>query len=304
MSKRFTPAIDIPSLADKVILVTGGNNGLGKESVSQLAQHHPAKIWMGARSEEKAAAAIKDIQSKLKDRVDIEYLPIDLASLKSVKAAANIVNSKSSRLDILMLNAGIMAVPAEKTEDGFEIQLGTNHVGHFYLTKQMLPLLQRTAEQHGDARVVSVSSDAYNFAPSIDAIVDTQKLCQKGDWARYGASKAANIMFAAELARRYPALTSTSAYPGVIMTDLHKPGQQSGSIIGKVMHWMSPFIANDVPTGALTQLWASTTRKGDLTNGKYYTPVGKQSDNKWATNTENQRKLWDWTEEQLKAAGF
>ncbi len=299
---HFTPATDIPSLANKVILITGGNNGLGKEAVTQLARHQPEKIWMAARSEEKAAAAIKDIQSKLDQKVDIESLHLDLASLKSVKAAANIVNSRSSRLDVLMLNAGIMAVPTGKTEDGFEIQLGTNHVGHFYLTKRLLPLLQKTAEQHGDVRIVSVSSEAINFAPAFDAIISTEKLLQKGEWARYGASKAANIMFAAELARRYPKLTSTSVYPGIVMTDLHQAGQ--GTIISTIFKYASPFISKDLATGTLPQLWASTAKKQDLKNGMYYTDVGKPSENKFVKNTENQQKLWQWTEEQIKAAGF
>jgi NAD(P)-dependent dehydrogenase (short-subunit alcohol dehydrogenase family) len=302
MSKMFSPAADIPSLANKVILVTGGNNGLGKESISQLARHQPAKIWMGARSGEKAAAAIKDIQSQFIEKVDIEFLPIDLASLKSVRAAADIVNSRSSRLDILMLNAGIMAVPSGKTEDGFEIQIGTNHVGHFYLTNRLLPLLHKTAKEYGDARVVSVSSDAYNFAPSFDSLVSTEKLCQKGEWARYGASKAANILFAAELARRHPQLTSISVYPGVIMTDLHKPGQ--GTMVSTVMKMLTPFIAKSVSTGTLTQLWASTAVRTSLANGKYYASVAKRSDIKYVRDEEWGKQLWDWTEQELAAKGF
>ena len=301
---HFNPDTDIPSLANKVILVTGGNNGLGKESISQLARHQPAKIFMCARSEEKATAAIKDIQSQLKDKVDIEFLPCDLASLKSVQKAAEIVNSKSSRLDILMLNAGIMAVPATKTEDGFEIQLGTNHVGHFHLTQQLLPLLSKTAEQHGEVHVVSVSSSAIAMAPSFDAFVNTEKLMQKGEWTRYGASKAANVLFAAELARRYPSLTSTSVYPGVIMTDLHKPGQDAGTWLSTFFKYTSGLYAKDLPTGTLPQLWTSVVKKDKLVNGKYYTGVGKQSSNKWVTNVDWQKQFWEWTEKEIKKAGF
>ena len=301
---HFNPDTDIPSLANKVILVTGGNNGLGKESISQLARHQPAKIFMGARSEEKATAAIKDIQSQLKDKVDIEFLPCDLASLKSVQKAADIVKSKSSRLDILMLNAGIMAVPATKTEDGFEIQLGTNHVGHFHLTQQLLPLLSKTAEQHGEVHVVSVSSSAIAMAPSFDAFVNTEKLMQKGEWTRYGASKAANVLFAAELARRYPSLTSTSVYPGVIMTDLHKPGQDAGTWLSTFFKYTSGLYAKDLPTGTLPQLWTSVAKKDKLVNGKYYTGVGKQSGNKWVTNVDWQKQFWEWTDKEIKKAGF
>ena len=303
MSQSFS-ATDIPSLANKVILVTGGNNGLGKEAITQLARHQPAKIWMGARTESKAVTSINEVQSQLKEKVDIEFLPIDLASLKSVKNAADIVNSKSSRLDILMLNAGIMAVPQSRTEDGFEIQMGTNHVGHFYLTQQLLPLLTKTAQEHGDVRVVSVSSDAISFAPSFESFVDTEKLYNAGPWTRYGASKAANILFAAELARRYPQLTSTSVYPGIIMTNLHTAGQEGGTFISTVMRLMSPFVAKDVPTGTLTQLLASTAEKTSLKNGMYYTPIGKEAGNKWVRDQDKGKRFWTWTEEQIKAKGF
>ena len=133
MSPSSNPNEFIPSLKDKVILVTGGNIGLGKETILQLAKHKPAKIYMASRTESKARDAIKSINAQLKEPASIEYLPLDLSSLKSVQAAAQHVNASSQRLDILILNAGIMAVPATKTESGHDIQLGTNHIGHFTL---------------------------------------------------------------------------------------------------------------------------------------------------------------------------
>ena len=305
----FNPSTSIPVLTDKVILVTGGNNGLGKEAILQLAQHSPAKIYMAARSADKAAEAIKSITSQLpaSQKCDIEHLPLDLNSLASVRSAANIVTSKSSRLDILMLNAGIMATPAARTVEGFDSQLGVNHVGHFYLTQLLLPLLQTTANLPGaDVRVVSLSSEAYNLGPSdINLITNKEKLPTQSAWNRYGASKTANILFAAELARRYPMITSTSVHPGIIMTDLHAPGQDSYSFVGWFMKLASPLISSDVPHGTYNQLWAATAPKSEIANGAYFTPVGKQQKSlKWATNKAAGKQLWEWTETEVKKAGF
>lgn len=306
ISSPFSPATGIPGLAGKVILVTGGNNGIGKETVLQLAKHNPRKIFLAARTESKARDAITSIKSQTSQDVDIEYLPLDLTSLPSVKAAADHVISRSDRLDILILNAGIMAVPAGKTPSGQEIQLGTNHVGHFLLTKLLLPRLRKTArEPNSDVRVVSVSSEAWNMAPNLDTILSTEKLAATGTWTRYGASKAANIMFAAELARRYPALTSLSIHPGIIKTDLYLPNTESSLIMRYGSMVLGPLMFQSVENGALNQLWASAgAKKEELVNGGYYTPVGKLRKPKWSTDAEAGRKLWEWTETELKAAGY
>ncbi|ETN40006.1 uncharacterized protein HMPREF1541_04281 [Cyphellophora europaea CBS 101466] len=304
-SHPFNPRTSIPDLKSKVILVTGGNNGLGKEAILQLARHGPAKIYMAARSADKATAAINSINNQLTVDTVIEHLPLDLSSLQSVREAAEIVKSTSSRLDILMLNAGIMATPPGRTHEGFDDQMGVNHIGHFYLTQQLLPLLTVTAAAGNDVRVVSLTSEAHNLGPSsLDIIFNTERLIQTSPWSRYGASKAANIMFAAELARRYPHFTTASLHPGIIMTDLHTPGQQSHSFVGLFMKYMSPFITQDVPHGAYNQLWAATTNE-ELTSGGYYTPVGRlQKNTKWAKDREAGRRCWEWTEEELKKAGF
>ena len=228
-------------------------------------------------------------------------------SLPSVKSAAETVSSKSDCLDILVLNAGVMALPPGKTEAGFDNQLGTNHVGHHLLTKLLIPTLQKTAEKSGsDVRVVTLSSEAFNLAPSFETVINTEKLCATSPWTRYGASKAANILFAAEVARRYPFLTSTSLHPGIIMTDLHSPSQGSNSLISIGMKFAMPFIGQDVPHGALNSLWlAAGAKKEALTSGGYYTPVGKlQPGNKWSKDQNAGSRLWDWTEAELKKVGY
>lgn len=305
-SSSFTPATDIKSLAGKVILVTGGNNGIGKETILQLAKHNPQKIYMGARTESKARDAIASIKSQTSQDVDIEYLPLDLASLPSVKSAADQVLRNSDRLDILVLNAGIMAVPAGKTAAGQDIQLGTNHVGHFLLTKLLLPVLEKTAKQHNsDVRVVSLSSEAHNMAPNISTITSTEKLTATSPWTRYGASKAANILFAAELARRQPKISSVSLHPGMIKSDLWAPSNESNFLLRYGTALFAPLMFVDVATGTLNSLWlAAGAEKSELVNGSYYTPVGKARNNKLASNADAGRQLWEWTEKELAIAGY
>ena len=303
----FDPEAEIGDLSDKVILVTGGNTGIGKETVLQLAKHNPAKLYLAARTESKARDAITAIKGALSKPVDIEYLPLDLSSLKSVRAAAETVNATTSRLDILILNAGIMAVPPGKSESGHDIQLGTNHIGHFHLTKLLLPLLERTAAAPGsDVRVVSVSSEAFNMAPPTDTILSTEKLTATGPWARYGASKAANILFAAELARRYPAFKAVSLHPGMIKTDLYLPNQQANALLKYGMALFGPLVLRDVSEGAHNQLWAAAgARREELVDGAYYTPVGKpHAGNKFAKDEASGKRLWNWTEAELEKAGY
>jgi len=275
--------------------------------VLQLAKHQPQKIYLAARTASKAQGAIASIKSQISEDVDIEHLPLDLSSLKSIKSAADHVDSQNDRLDILVLNAGIMAVPPGKTETGHDIQLGTNHIGHFLLTKLLLPKLQHTAKQSGsDVRVISVSSEAWNLAPSFDTIISTEKLCKTNPWTRYGASKASNIMFAAELARRYPNLTAVSVHPGLIKTDLYLPNQKSNWIMRYGMSAFGPLMFQDVPYGALNQLWAAAgVPNSKLSNGAYYTPVGSlKAGNQWATNEKYGKQLWEWTENELATAGY
>jgi len=305
--KSFNPEADIGDLSNKVILVTGGNTGIGKETILQLAKHNPAKVYLAARTESKARDAIESIKTALSKPVDIEYLPLDLSSLKSVRQAAEIVNASTSRLDILILNAGIMAVPPGTTESGHDIQLGTNHIGHFQLTKLLLPLLEKTAAMPGsDVRIISVSSEANNMAPSIDTITSTEKLTATGPWTRYGASKAANILFAAELARRYPAFKSVSLHPGMIKTDLYLPNQDINTVFKYGFALLGPLILRSVPEGAHNQLWAAAgAKREELVDGAYYTPVGKShAGNKFAKDKAGGKKLWDWTEAELKKAGY
>ncbi|KAB8077267.1 hypothetical protein BDV29DRAFT_153821 [Aspergillus leporis] len=300
--KSFNPDQDIPDLSGKVVLVTGGNAGLGKESILQLAKHKPDKVFLAARSETKAQKAISSIKAELDHQVEIIWLRLDLMSLKSIQQAARAFHVQSSRLDILILNAGVMSLPPGETDMGHEIQFGTNHTGHFLLTTLLLPTLLKTAEEpNSDVRVISLSSVGHNLAPSFDTILDQDRLKRCNTNTRYGASKAANILFAAELARRYPSITSVSVHPGIILTDLYNSLSER-SIIAALGSKTLGFFGTPVHAGAYNQLWAAAgAKKQDLSNGSYYIPVGHHKPhNRYAVSEEMGRRLWEWTESELR----
>ncbi|SLM40522.1 oxidoreductase [Lasallia pustulata] len=303
-SKIFTPDQDIPHLQGRVILVTGGNTGLGKESVRQLAQHHPAHIWLAARTPAKAQVAISEINEAVPS-AKLTFLPLDLSSFRSIASAARDFTSQSSRLDVLLNNAGIMAVPEGMTEEGYEIQFGTNHLGHALLTKLLLPTLLSTAEKGTDVRIVNLSSEGHKLAPTGGILFDKSELDAQGTWARYGQSKLANILHARELARRYPSVTAVSVHPGIVRTELYKPNQETNLLVRCGTSVMGPFIMRDVKQGALNQLWAVAATKGDVVNGAYYKPVGQLSNGSgYAHDRSLARRLWEWTEKELVAQGY
>ena len=276
-----------------------GNAGLGKEAILQLAQHNPSRIYLGARNATKAQDAIASIQEGLSSPVDIRHIPLDLASFKSIRAAAEKFNSDCDRLDILMLNAGTMGNPPTTTEEGFEVQVGTNHIGHFLFTKLLLPTLQRTvATPASDVRVVTLSSVGHSAAPSFEVMTSTQALLDGSTWTRYGASKAANILFAAELARRYPEILSVAVHPGAVSSDLYAHASASSAIM-KYGLAASSLAFRNVKSGALNQLWAAGEKRELLTNGAYYVPVGAQASTQYATDADLGKKLWEWTEAQI-----
>lgn len=230
---------------------------------------------MGARSGYKAEEAINDIKASISKDVDIEWLPLDLTSVESIKQGAEKLLTTSSRLDVLILNAGVMALPSGETEMGHEIQFGTNHTGHFLLVKLLLPTLVKTAEEpNSDVRVVTVSSVTHSLAPSPDTLLDQEILKKFNTHVRYGASKAANIIFAAELSRRYPSFTSVSVHPGVILTGLYSSVTQRYAF-GGLGSKMVGIFGSQIAKGAHNQLWAAAgAKKEELANGDYYVPVG------------------------------
>ncbi|KIX07083.1 uncharacterized protein Z518_05060 [Rhinocladiella mackenziei CBS 650.93] len=305
---HFDPDKHIPNLAGRVIVVTGGNSGVGKETVLQLAKHSPRCIYLAARTKAKYDDAMKDIAAAAPD-ANVKYVELDLASLASVKKAADQVLDETDRLDILVNNAGIMAHPHGLTKDGYEIQFGTNHMGHALLTRQLLPLMQKTTSQPGaDVRIVNLSSGAHLFAPRAGICFDGLKTEMKSynPGTLYGQTKLANILHARELAKRYPDIRSTSVHPGRVETNIDNVMMELNNLNARVQR-IFDFLAGpmNVQQGALTQIWAAVWKKDEIKNGAYYVPVGKENQGSTLSgNAELAEKLWDWTEKELVEKGY
>lgn len=189
----------------------------------------------------KADAAIAEIK-KVAPNADITYLELDLASLNSVVKAADISKGSSDRLDVLMNNAGIMATPPGLTKEGYEIQLGTNHVGHALLTKLLLPTMERTAEKpETDVRIVNLTSAGHQLAPKGGLVLkdDSTIMDHYSTWTRYGQSKLANILFTRQLAKRYPKIRSVAIHPGSVATNLSTPFTTENSWWMKPMYYLA-----------------------------------------------------------------
>lgn len=270
--------IDIPDQTGKLAVVTGANSGIGLETARRLAEAG-AQVVLAVRNPTKGAEAVADIRSA-DPAVRVVAEPLDLSSLASVEEFAGLMATRDQPIDLLVNNAGIMAVPErEETADGFELQLGTNHLGHFALTGRLLPLLQRAP----DARVVTLSSTAARMGKmNFD---DLQSERKYGAWRAYGQSKLADLLFALELARRSAAagwnLMSNGAHPGSTHTNLQSTGRNLGKesggngMIGFFMRF--PGVSQLPPQGALPTLYAATSP--DAVNGGYYGPDGFQEMN-------------------------
>ena len=260
---------------------------------------------MAARTPSKAESAIKDIQAAVPG-ASVSFLGLDLTSFASIAEAARAFTSQSQRLDVLINNAGIMATPAGTTKEDYEIQFGTNHMGHALLTKLLLPTLLATAERpHSDVRIINLTSEGHNLAPSGGLVLDKTKLDAQGTWARYGHSKLANILYTRELAAHYPTITSVAIHPGIIKTDLYEPNKGTNVLLRYGMSLLGPLIFASLQDGAKNQIWAATTKKEDLQNGAYYKPIASLSTGSGnAQNKELAKTLWSWTQEELEKKGY
>ncbi|HUR14864.1 MAG TPA: oxidoreductase [Mycobacteriales bacterium] len=257
---RWTPA-DIPDLTDRTALVTGANSGLGFWTSVELARHG-ARVLMACRNPERATAALERLRAEAPGGT-AELVALDLASLASVEAAVTDVADRTDALDVLVNNAGIMAVGEGKTVDGFELQLGTNHLGHFALTGRLIPLLLKGS----GPRVVTVSS----YAHKIGKIHFEDLMAEAGyhRWRAYGQSKLANLLFTLELdTRAQGRLTAVAAHPGYAATHLQQgQGQRHFETL---MHLGNKVFAQSDVQGAWPSLRAATDP--GVQGGEYYGP--------------------------------
>ena len=262
-------ARDIPDLTGRRMVVTGANSGLGLVTARELARKG-ATVVMTARDETKGDEAVRRVRTDIGRQVSVEAAVLDLADLASVRAFAAV--QVGHPVDVLVNNAGVMAVPPRLTADGFELQMGTNHLGHFALTGLLLPaLLARPG-----SRVVSVSSFVHWFG-SLD-FGDLMSERAYDPWTAYFRSKLANLLFMSELGRRAADagadLVSVAAHPGHARTNLQHVGPQMAGrkTTEAVMRVGSTLLGQSAATGALPQLRAGTDP--DVRPGDYFGPRG------------------------------
>jgi len=284
-------ANDIPDLGGKTAVVTGANSGLGYETAVALAGHG-AHVVMACRDEGRGTAAVERVRTEV-PQGSVELSLLDLADLASVRKFAEGYAGERANLDILVNNAGVMALDQRRTTaDGFEMQLGTNHLGHYALTGLLLPQLQ--ARPGG--RVVSVTSFGHKVGRMNFDDLQWERSYRK--WLAYGRSKLANLLFTFELDRRARAAGSTIvaavAHPGYANTNL-----QSGTSF----QW-SNFMAQSAADGALPQLYAATAP--DVQGGEFFGPGGFMEQRgapkrvkaaKKAYDTESARRLWELSQQ-------
>lgn len=259
-------AADIGDQTGRVAVVTGGNSGLGEVTARELARHG-ARVILTARSPEKGAAAAARIRAAA-PAAQVEVRALDLASLASVRAFAAALTADLPALDLLVNNAGVMQTPPRKTADGFELQLGTNHLGHFALTGLLFDALTRGR----DARVVTVSS--FEHKPGRLHRDDLQLERGYAPRKAYQQSKLANVVFALELDRRLHAagspIVSVLAHPGYAATNLQTSGPQG--LAALVMRVGNVVLAQSADRGALPQLYAATAP--GVEGGQFFGPDG------------------------------
>ena len=292
------------SLTHKNILITGANSGLGFESAKYFAAKE-ARVFLAARNLDKANKAKAQILVDYPHSA-IDVIPLDLASFASIDEAVRTMMIKVDHLDILLNNAGLMAIPYQTTQEGFEMQMGVNHLGHMRLTLGLLPLMSE------GSRIVNVSSMAY-----LQGRLDfNNMLYEKGGYSAfgsYGRSKLANLLFTQglidELKRQNRSILVTSAHPGVAKTNLFDPSKQP-SLFARTLNAFS-FLLPSAAAGAKAQIMACLDP--DAVSGYFYGPVdAKRYDgnrirleklNAHASDAALAQQFWTWSSNQLNLAG-
>jgi len=296
-------ATDIPDQHGRTILITGANSGLGLRSAEALARAG-ARVLLACRNAEKAAVALEAVERHATTAVP-EVVSLDLSDLSSIEAAATAVATRTEHIDVLMNNAGVMAVPLQRTADDFEMQFGTNHLGHYALTGRLLPLL--LAADH--PRVVTTSSQAHRIGRM--RWDDLHWRTRYSKWPAYGQSKLANLLFMRELGRRAAeegsALVSVAAHPGYAATHLQAAGPEmaGNKLMGRTMDLGNRIFAQSDEQGAWPQLYAATMPQ--VRPGDYYGPGGpfemrgspkKVKPSRAAVDADAARRLWEISEKE------
>jgi hypothetical protein len=299
---------DIPDLSGRTVVITGANSGLGFEAATALAGAG-AHVVLACRDQVKGRAAEAEIRAR-HPRASTTLMPLDLSSLADVRRFAEATLAACPRIDVLMNNAGVMALPYRQTADGFEMQFGTNHLGHFALTGLLLGRLRATP----GARVVTVSSGAHRMGRIRFDDPHWQQGYRK--WGAYGQSKLANLLFAYELQRRLAAagsdVISVAAHPGYAATNLQAAGprMQGSPLLERLMDLGNTLFAQGAGMGALPQLYAAVApgvRGGDYIGpdglGELWGHPRTVTSNRRSRDVEAARRLWALSE-QLTGVAF
>ncbi|TRZ17433.1 hypothetical protein HGM15179_009687, partial [Zosterops borbonicus] len=282
------------SMRGKTVIITGANSGLGRAAAAELLRMR-ARVIMGCRDRARAERAAREIRAEVGEREDgageLVVRELDLASLRSVRAFCHRVLQEESRLDVLINNAGIFQCPYMKTEDGFEMQFGVNHLGHFLLTNLLLGLLKNSAP----SRIVVVSSKLYkygeiNFEDLNSEISYNKSFC-------YSRSKLANILFARELARRLEGtgVTVNSLHPGIVRTNLGR--HVNIPLLAKPLFNLVSWAFFKTPLeGAQTSIYLASSPDVEGVSGKYFGDCREEELLPKAMDDLVARKLWDISE--------
>ena len=278
-------------LAGKVALVTGGNSGIGLETARGLAALG-ARVIIAARDRAKGLAAVEDVKQST-GNADVELMMLDLADLASVRSAAATFRASHAALHILVNNAGLVLNERRVTKDGFEATFGTNHLGHFLLTRELLGLLKASAP----ARIVNLSSDAHRQSKGLDFSDLMRERKAYSTIESYGDSKLANVLFTLELARRLEGtgVTAYAVHPGVVATSFGRDGDISGW-----MEWIGRLIAPFLLTpakGALTSLYCATAPELATVSGRYYAKSREKEPSSYGKDAVSAQKLWEISEQ-------
>jgi NAD(P)-dependent dehydrogenase (short-subunit alcohol dehydrogenase family) len=300
---------DIPDLTGRRALVTGATSGLGYQTALELLRHG-AEVVVAARNPEKSARAAAELAAA-SGREAPDVVDLDLSDLASVRAAAEQVTKSYDSLDLLVNNAGVMAPPYRQTADGFELQVATNHLGHFALTAQVMSLLVKAPQP----RVVTVSSFMHKSVRGISQ-ADLRAANSYRKWDAYGKSKLANLLFMLELGRRARAvgspLVSVGSHPGYASTHLQTAGPQLGGIdlAARVLAIGTRLVAQSAAAGAWPSLYAATLP--DLPPGSYVGPRLLELrgapkvvvPSRIARDEELAKQLWSWSVEATGVDSF
>ncbi|KAK1215775.1 short-chain alcohol dehydrogenase [Marasmius sp. AFHP31] len=296
----------IPDLSGRVVLITGGNTGIGYETAKAILPKN-AKVYIACRSSEKGKSAIARLREETGK--DVHFLKLDLSSFASIEQAAQEFLRSEKYLHILFNNAGVMEPPIDQvTTEGYDLTVGTNVVGTYYFTTLLLPALLAVAQDGSQkARIVNTGSGAAEMAPNMKKIdfamfkgPDDKQRRKLGSRVVYAASKWMTLVFTAEFSRRYgdKGIVTTAVNPGNIRTELqrHWGGLQTWIVDRLILH--------PTPYGALTQLYAGTSEHADEFNGQYFVPWARKADpNPTSQSPAEGKRLWDWLEAQVKEHG-